>query len=80
MNKVKKIIQIMPATGWKARYKEDEGDEEKSTQSYNMVCFALCEMEDGTQEIKGMEDEYGDIEFSDKCSNFDRYVFDKGGI
>lgn len=63
----KKIIQIMPATGWYATYKDD------AELIYNpLVCWALVEA-DGERFISGMDDG-SPIDFCEEVGNFAGYA------
>ena len=69
MQPERKIIQIIPAEGWVARYRVD--GEGVPVITGPVLCFALCEDEDGLQDVQPME--YGDryAEFCDAQSNFE---------
>lgn len=65
----KKIIQIMPAIGWYATYKDG------AELHYNpLVCWALVEA-DGVRFVAGMDDG-APIDFCEEVSNFDGYVYE----
>jgi len=65
---VEKILQIIPANGWYALYKDDN-----EMLSDPLVCFALIEDDDNVQRIVGMcrDDIYIDV--ADTSSNFAGY-------
>lgn len=70
-----RMIQIIPADGWHARYKQDDGKIELS----RLQCFALVErtQERGgpEQTVHGMDaDVDGHMEYCDEVSNFLGYV------
>lgn len=61
-----RILQIMPADGWVAEYKDGESGEP-------VLCFALVEFEeDGVkfQEVRPMCPDSSGIAFVDNASNF----------
>jgi hypothetical protein len=62
-----KIIQMMPADGWYAFFKE----EDESLNFEPLVCFALTENTDGETEIRPMfwQDSY--VDFADDYDNFE---------
>lgn len=62
-----KIIQMMPAEGWYAFFKE----EDDSMNFEPLVCFALTENADGETEIRPMfwQDSY--VDFADDYDNFE---------
>lgn len=74
-----RILQIMPATGWYARYREDSGAMSVSP----LQCFALVERfypgnppdDKLEQSVHGMDaDETGHMDLSDGVSNFAGYI------
>lgn len=76
----KKIIQIMPADGWAAAYREHYCD--KVDYMYcPLVCWALIQEPDGTKSIRGIDCDstgspapgYDPLAFSDEESNFCGY-------
>ena len=65
-----KIKQIIPADGWQAVYKNDDGSEYKS----QMNCWALIEDERGETRIEGMDvDSDGVCSEANLSTNFLRY-------
>lgn len=62
-----KIIQMIPATGWYALFKE----EDDSINFEPLVCFALTENSDGETEIRPMFWEGGFVDFADDYNNFE---------
>lgn len=54
-----RIVQIMPAVGWFARYKWDDGEEDENP----IVCWALVEWENKGEPfytVEGVENEDGE--------------------
>lgn len=70
-----KILQIIPAPGWYAKYREEDGSETISAMP--LVCWALCEDEaHGGTFVEGCDvDELGEIELAPEASNFCGYVY-----
>ncbi len=62
-----KILQIIPADGWYAFFKEEEG----SLDSAPLVCFALVENADGGNEVRPMFWNESQAEFADDYDNFE---------
>ena len=66
-----RIAQIIPATGWGARYKEDAPDEWLEP----IMCFALVESKCGdflTRRVRAMA---ADGDFVDSARNFERLMY-----
>jgi len=63
-----KILQIIPADGWYALYKDED-----EMLAEPLVCFALVEDNDNEQYIKGMCCDHINIECADIPSNFAGY-------
>ncbi|HET19674.1 MAG TPA: hypothetical protein ENO16_03590 [Chromatiales bacterium] len=63
-----KIIQMMPAEGWYAFFRNEEDD---SLNFEPLVCFALTENSDGETEVRPMfwQDSY--VDFADDYDNFE---------
>lgn len=62
-----RIIQIIPAEGWFAKYRNDDGSVFYSP----LVCFALVEEKNGHTFVRGMDaDSSGIIDFADEPQNF----------
>jgi len=66
---VGRILQIIPANGWYALYKDND-----ETISEPLVCFALVEDNDNEQYIKGMCCDHLSIDFADIPGNFTGYT------
>ena len=54
MPQQRRILQIIPATGWEAIYNNPNRDEALLMFSSPLVCWALVEYEDGRQGVEGM--------------------------
>jgi len=68
--KKKQILSITSASGWHARYKQEDG----STHLSPIACWALIEEQDGERYVVGLDGpEY--LDFCDENSNFDGYIF-----
>lgn len=68
------IVQIIPAEGWFALFKEGEAEKR-----YPLTCWALVEYSDGTRSVEGMV--HGSEAYPMACSgtkNFLRYERVKG--
>lgn len=64
----KKILQIIPAAGWFAVYK-NEGEPETLSP---LACWALVEDEEGNTNVQGMDaDDY--VDFVEDIGNFSKY-------
>jgi len=63
-----KIIQIMPATGWYATYKDIEDFFDP------VACFALIE-EDGAQQVVPMTSGNGYLDRADQANNYHELVY-----
>lgn len=70
----RKILQVIPAEGWFAVYKENDGSES----SVRLACWALVEETDDEftdNVVVGMETGYDQsVDFADTAVNFVRYV------
>lgn len=65
-----KILQIIPANGWSAKYTQEDGDFTSP-----LVCWALVEDEDGTRRVVGLDG--ADYVDTAECAvNFQRYIYE----
>lgn len=68
------ILQIMPAEGWRAVYREDDG----TLTEYPLVCWALVieddERNDRIRYVTGIDAVENQAEFCDEAANFVRYL------
>ncbi len=62
-----KIIQMMPADGWYAFFKDEEG----ALDYEPLVCFALTSNAEGETEIRPMSWQDGFVDFCDEYDNFE---------
>lgn len=76
MKKNERITQIIPATGWYSKYKDDDG----SIMLCRVMCFALVavtgegEPYEDVRAIDGLEGKGDYAEFSDTISNFEGLI------
>lgn len=68
---VKKIIQIIPAPDWCAEF--EINDEEGDLIIVPVICFALVEMNDERQEVRGMISDLKGLEFCEDSLYFRCY-------
>lgn len=71
VQKIRKIVQIIPAIGWKANL-ESEGVEDP------LVCWALIDQGDLGRRIVSLiqsRDKLGRLEFADRVSDFAGYQY-----
>lgn len=69
-----KMLQIIPADGWFAVHKNGE-----EVYHVRLVCWALCEDEDGLRSIDGVEvDDTGVDGLSTSFSDFSCYLHESG--
>lgn len=70
--KSRKIIHIIPAVGWLAKYLDAS---DQSPDNYSPIaCWALVEGEDGERWVEGLEATSDGLEFAENVSNFSEYV------
>lgn len=62
-----KIIQMMPADGWYAFFKDEDGGMDYEP----LVCFALTSNAEGETEIRPMSWQDGFVDFCDEYDNFE---------
>ena len=70
MTEVDKIIQIMPAEGWYAKFRDEDGEENYAL----VVCFAIVETEEEGHLYRSVRPMYsspeGMIDFADEADSF----------
>ena len=65
-----KILQIISATGWYARFGQNDADLSP------LVCGALCQNDDGENYVAGMNaTDDGVTDFVESADNFEGYIF-----
>jgi hypothetical protein len=52
MSEPRRILQMLPAPDWKAAFNDEE--HEGRMLAFPLICWALVEQEDGTQEVCGL--------------------------
>jgi hypothetical protein len=62
-----KIVQMMPADGWYAFFKDEDGGMDYEP----LVCFALTSNAEGETEIRPMSWQDGFVDFCDEYDNFE---------
>jgi hypothetical protein len=65
-----KILQIMPAEGWYAVYKWENGDSDMN----RITCWGLVEWEDGDRTVEGVEVDDGETHLCVEYSGFRHYL------
>lgn len=68
---MKKILQIIPADSWEAKFKSSDGE---LVGNDHIVCFALVEDDDGSRSVEGMIAAEGFMDFCEDIANFNGYV------
>ncbi|MEW5894125.1 MAG: hypothetical protein AB1697_13420 [Pseudomonadota bacterium] len=63
-----RILQMMPAEGWYAFFRNEEDD---SLNFEPLVCFALTENSDGETEVRPMFWQDSHVDFADDYDNFE---------
>lgn len=66
----KKIIQIIPAVGWYAKYDLGEGGEKE----FPLVCWVHCQDQEYVS-VEGMDIGAGRVEFCEEDKSFVGYVY-----
>lgn len=70
---MRKILQIIPADGWVACYKQYNKEIDES----QLVCWALVEDEKGNCWVTGLDadDSASGVDFADECDNFKQFKY-----
>jgi len=71
-NAKRKVIQIIPADGWFARYTDASQDSPDNV--YPLACWALVESETGERWVEGMDSASDGIALAPDTTNFIEYV------
>ncbi len=72
MTPKKKILQIMPADGWSARFRVEEPGMDVEDYFDDLTCWALIEA-DGQTCVEGMVAQGGIVDFCEDVVNFVDY-------
>lgn len=67
-----KILQIIPATGWFARYIDPSAEDPDNLTA--LVCWALVEDETGERRVVGMDSASDGVAVAEDLTNFSEYV------
>lgn len=71
----KKILQIMPAEGWFARYIDAAGASDHDPDNLvPLTCWALVEDENGSRRVEGMDSASDGVALVEDTTNFSEYV------
>ena len=68
-----KIISIIPADGWYAIYKQEDG----SLLRVRVICLALIEYKDGERDVQALDYSDGCASLCQDAENFDGIVFEE---
>jgi hypothetical protein len=68
-----KILQIIPASGWYAKFSNSNDGEDGL---FPLACWALCQNEDGETYVAGIDaTPDGTTTFVEDAENFEGYIF-----
>ncbi len=72
---MRKILQVMPADGWRALYVSRAPGGAAALEAIPLVAWSLWEDEDGDRGISGLDsDAHGFTDYADEASNFVCYL------